>query len=167
MSSYVVQAGDTPMSIAHRLTGDRARLIELVRQNPHKPLIGVGQVMTFRELYVGECLSVPHNWGSPGMEVAASAQDGDPILTISGPQTPAVQAAPAARGKPCCDDCARKGTRCCKPGKSATPVGFGQTPPLVTTSTAASVLQGWGVPLAIGAISLAAGFGLAYVIRNR
>jgi hypothetical protein len=54
------------------------------------------------------------------------------------------------------------------PGRSAFPVGFGQASTASNTATiAASAVSGWAVPLAVGAISLAAGFGLAYVISGR
>jgi hypothetical protein len=55
------------------------------------------------------------------------------------------------------------------PGDTSFPVGFGQTDttPTSTLSTVGDALAGWGVPLTVGVIAVAAGFGLAYVISNR
>src|SRR5271154_646559 len=62
MSVYIVQAGDTPMVIAQKLIGNAARVGELVRANAHKPAVVSGGVLTFRELYAGEQLTVPPTW---------------------------------------------------------------------------------------------------------
>lgn len=56
---YRVQAGDTPMSIARRLTGVGARMTELVAANPQKARVG----STFASLYTGERLALPRGWG--------------------------------------------------------------------------------------------------------
>jgi hypothetical protein len=70
----------------------------------------------------------------------------------------------------CCSGCAQTGGSCGDaapvrvPGDQAFPVGFGQTD---MTTAAADTTEAWAVPLAIGAISILAGFGLAYVIAGR
>jgi hypothetical protein len=239
MSFYIVQPGDTPMVIAQKLTGNPARMSELVRANAHKSSVtarvGLGQIPTFRELHVGERLTVPPAWESraPSRQLGvaghaypqpapayavrprAGADGGgddsghgvEPILTIMGRRgVPAMQhvgegvgAAPgtSATGKPCCGSCAAggpcegcEGAKCavqmppCSspsappsiPGSTSFPVGFGRVAvrgvgqtatPTTTASTIGDALAGWGVPLAVGVISIAAGFGLAYVISNR
>jgi hypothetical protein len=132
-ATYVVQPGDTPMGIAQKLVGNPAKVNDLVRQNPHKPSMAVGQVLTFRELRAGEVLAVPTKW------------------------------APRGLGS-CCASCEEHGTTCRGapiPGQTAFPVGFGQT-----GTTAVDAVSAWAVPLTIGAISLAAGFGLAYVLTK-
>lgn len=121
----------------------------------------------------------------------------EPILTVSGPHGTHRSNVPVAgtmapfAGLPtgvgagaCCGSCAAGGpceTDCVKqpicsvpsatpsiPGSTSFPVGFGQTAPAASTaSTVGDALAGWGVPLAIGVISIAAGFGLAYAISNR
>lgn len=232
MSTYTVQPGDTPMRIAHKLVGSSARANELVRMNPHKPLVRVGKMTTFRDLAVGERLAVPPRWsgtsglGQPSTRPHSSPSrrkhpksrkgvsgqaypqpaphfavrpraggDGggddsghgvEPILTITGV------------GKGCCASCAQGGPceMTCEsgcpspvqmppcsapqappsiPGSTSFPVGFGQTDDSSSTtssasstlSTAGAALSGWGVPLTVGAISIAAGFGLAYVITHK
>ena len=56
---YAVQAGDTPASIAAKLTGSPSRMRELLVANPDKPQAGG----TFTDLYIGEALTIPSNWG--------------------------------------------------------------------------------------------------------
>jgi len=280
MSVYIVQPGDTPMVIAQKITGNPTRMVELVRANAHKSsVVGLGRIPTFRELHVGESLTVPPAWESSLQNIHAQAQaklkqattqipsagfqfgsgsagsrggggggagrnhgfpgqppapytvnapqapgvrglagyaipqpppayavrpragaDGggddsghgvEPILTIMGHRgVPAAQRVGEGVGKACCGGCASGGpcTGCegqgcgvkmppCSasqatpsiPGSTSFPVGFGQTAPTApsTVSTIGDALSGWGVPLAVGAISIAAGFGLAYVISNR
>jgi hypothetical protein len=228
---YVVQPGDTPMVIAQKLTGNAGRMGELVRANAHKSSVsarvGLGQIPTFRELHVGEHLTVPPAWESRASLTRPSRQTGvaghaypqpapayavrpragadgggddsghgvEPILTIMGHRgVPAAQrvgegVGQSRTGKPCCNSCASggsceacEGAKCavqmppCSapkaqpsiPGSTSFPVGFGQAATATTTaSTIGDALSGWGVPLAVGAISIAAGFGLAYVITNR
>jgi hypothetical protein len=70
MHIYTVRHGDTPGSIAERLTGNAARMSELVAANPQKGLgavRGLGAVATFENLYVGEKLHVPHSWSLHGL----------------------------------------------------------------------------------------------------
>ena len=225
MSVYVVQPGDTPMTIAQKLTGNATRMVELVRANAHKSaVVGLGQIPTFRELHVGERLTVPPAWEArttsrqtglaghaypqPAPAYAVRPRAGgdgggddsghgvEPILTIVGHRgVPATQrvgegVGQSKTGKPCCNSCASggscegcEGTKCavqmppCSvpqappsiPGSTSFPVGFGQAAPTgpSTVSTIGDALSGWGVPLAVGVISIAAGFGLAYVISNR
>lgn len=223
MSVYIVQPGDTPMVIAQKLTGNATRMVELVRANAHKSaVVGLGKIPTFRELHVGERLTVPPAWESRARGVSGHAYpqpapayavrpragaDGggddsghgvEPILTIMGHRgVPAAQrvgegVGQSRTGKPCCNSCASggpcegcEGVKCavqmppCSvpqappsiPGSTSFPVGFGRgVGQATTTSTASTIgdaLSGWGVPLAVGAISIAAGFGLAYVISNR
>ena len=57
---YRVQAGDTPASIAAKFTGSSSRMRELLIANPGKPQSGG----TFADLYIGEVLALPSNWGS-------------------------------------------------------------------------------------------------------
>ena len=266
MSIYVVQPNDTPMSISMKLTGNAARVSELVRANAHKPAVVVPSgFITFQELRVGEHLTVPPSWAlmhsgvqsgvgrhkghvrkplnphtvsrlsvsgvgghaypqrAPHFDVRPRAGGGgggddsghgvEPILTISGRHGhPAAQptegvgqtVAYAKTGKPCCGGCASGGpcdgggcgtgvgqcvaaecavqmppcSGCPKatpsiPGSTSFPVGFGRglgqavTTGASTVSTVGDALAGWGVPLAVGAVSIVAGFGLAYVLSNR
>jgi hypothetical protein len=60
MTTYSVQAGDSPARIAHRLTGNAARMAELVAANPNKPRAGT----TFASLHIGEQLALPSAWRS-------------------------------------------------------------------------------------------------------
>jgi hypothetical protein len=206
---YTVQNGDTPMRITHKITGDPRRVAELVRANAHKPAVNVGgHTLTFRELHVGEKLTVPPNWHSranglgdcsPNYRVRPNAQisnedylnqgDSEPVRTASGPSH-----------KPCCARCGETGGSCggstggstvkhpCSthkapqsiPGSTSFPVGFGQGKirkirtlrrgvgqgPITTQVPAVAVVSSWGLPLAIGALSAAAGFGLAYLIAK-
>jgi len=82
----------------------------------------------------------------------------------------------------CCDSCAEGGpcSGCGKgehnlPGQvSAMPVGFGQdssssggnTAGASALTTTTSAISAWAVPLTVGAIAVAAGFGLAYAISS-
>lgn len=232
--NYIVQPGDTPMLISHKLSGSSVRLNELVRSNPHKPVRRVGRQVTFANLVVGEPLMIPPRWISsarsglprkghhkkpmkkigvsghaypqPPPNFAVAPRDGaggggddsghgvEPILVISGrrgsPGAMPVEGTHAGFGKSCCGSCAMGGpcesecvgAQCAVPmpacsapqappslpGSTSFPVGFGQTPSAPSTlSTVGDALSGWGVPIAIGVISLAAGFGLAFVISNR
>ena len=63
MSTYTVMSGDTPAMIAQRMTGNPARLTELVLANPQKTRQAIGGVVTFQSLLPGELLSVPKHWG--------------------------------------------------------------------------------------------------------
>lgn len=184
MSTYTVQPGDTPMRITHKLIGNPAGIGELIRSNAHKPTVGVGRTVTFRDLDVGERLTIPPRWlgghtqvvhprdSNEGTEIGDDGGS-EPILGLG--------------NAPCCRGCASGGScegscpsntqpPCSEPkappsipGSTSFPVGFGQdaSPPAVTTSTVASAISGWGVPLAVGAVSIAAGFGLAYVISHK
>lgn len=63
MNKYTVQVNDTPASIAARITGQPARMHELVNANPGKGrMLGLGAVPTFASLQVGEVLNVPSYW---------------------------------------------------------------------------------------------------------
>jgi len=64
---YTVKPGDSPARIAQRLTGDGARLGELVYANPSKPFTRVGGVVTFASLHPGEQLAIPPSWQRFGM----------------------------------------------------------------------------------------------------
>jgi len=77
MHTYRVQAGQTPMQIAVAFTGDPNRATELVRANPGKPAMWVGNILTFRSLNAGEVLNLPASWHVRGVG------DGD----IGGPGT--------------------------------------------------------------------------------
>ena len=59
---YAVGVGESPMSIAGSLVGDRRRYEELLAANPHKSLVRVRGHLTFEVLLVGERLNVPHGW---------------------------------------------------------------------------------------------------------
>jgi hypothetical protein len=124
VSTYVVQAGDTPALIAKRLAGSPTRMGELVRANAHKPAQWVGKMVTFRDLAVGEKLTVPPRW--------SSALGRLPVRRAGLGQAT----------------------------DSSTPAAPG------TASTIVDALSGWGVPLAVGLVSAAAGFGLASVISG-
>jgi len=67
MKTYTVQANDTPMTIAHRFTGNRERYTELIAANPQKGLAalprGLAGSPTFDSLHIGEKLNLPHSWG--------------------------------------------------------------------------------------------------------
>jgi hypothetical protein len=75
---------------------------------------------------------------------------------------------------PCCAECAQTGDRCGSsqpvsfPGTAAFPVGFGQSDSSSNTMTVATdAVTAWAVPLTIGLVSVAAGFGLAYALSKR
>jgi hypothetical protein len=185
MSIYTVQPGDTPMRITHKLLGNPSRMGELIRSNAHKPTIGFGRTVTFRDLAVGERLTIPPRWiGVSGPQQVVHPRDlnegteigddggSEPILGL-GKKT---CCRGCASGGSCEGTCPSKTQPPCSepkappsvPGSTSFPVGFGQTsPPAVTTSTVASAISGWVVPLAVGAVSIAAGFGLAYVISHK
>lgn len=113
---------------------------------------------------------------APSFEVAPRAQGAvhEPILTVSGPSSKV----------PCCARCGQTGGSCageqntianpCSqpqaspsiPGSTSFPVGFGQGP-ITTQVPAVAVVSSWAVPLAIGLVSAAAGFGLAYWIAGK
>ena len=59
-STYVVQEGDTPTTIAQKLAHDGKRWPELVALNPAKPKAANG---SFASLRAGETLHVPSSWG--------------------------------------------------------------------------------------------------------
>jgi hypothetical protein len=131
------------------------------------------------------CAPVPQP--RPGFAVAPSAEDGEPILTVSGPSPeafpPASNVPLAARGLgACCTSCEHGGTCECAlpavsqpkapisvPGSTSFPVGFGQpaNAPITTTSVPVAMASSWTVPLAIALACGAAGFGLAYLISKR
>lgn len=70
-----VAAGETPMAIAKRYTGDGARYGELVLANPHKPhkhvtlpaCDGSRPFPTFASLDEGEELALPESWRAVGV----------------------------------------------------------------------------------------------------
>src|SRR5271154_4963422 len=149
--------------------------------------LGSSPTLTFRDLYGGEQLNIPANWRisgvgdcSPSYAVRPNAhsvnefgdeQEPEPIKTVSGP----------SKKKPCCARCGQTGGSCndgksntiknpCSisqapqsiPGSTSFPVGFGRgvgQGPLVTQSPVVAVAASWGVPLAVGVLSAAAGFG--------
>jgi len=59
-----VLPGDSPSSIAARLTGDPRRGMELVLANPYKRRAAVPGGVTFASLRAGEMLTVPSSWGA-------------------------------------------------------------------------------------------------------
>jgi LPXTG-motif cell wall-anchored protein len=59
-----VLPGDSPASIAQRLTGDPRRGVELVLANPYKKRVSVPGGATFQSLRAGEMLTVPSSWGA-------------------------------------------------------------------------------------------------------
>lgn len=61
-SIYRVQYGESPATIAEKKTGDWRRSAELVKANPHKAAVIVDGILTFRDLAVGENLTIPENW---------------------------------------------------------------------------------------------------------
>jgi len=115
---------------------------------------------------------------APSFEVAPRADPpAEPILTVSGPSSKV----------PCCARCGQTGGSCageqntianpCSqpqappsiPGSTSFPVGFGRgvgQGPITTQVPAVAVVSSWAVPLAIGLVSAAAGFGLAYWIAG-
>jgi hypothetical protein len=234
---YVVQPGDTPMSITQKLLGNPTRVADLVRANAHKGSIWVGPTLTFREMHVGEQLVIPPKWETqvratarhvahpglgaggcpsghyrdasgncvplrmmhprhhahhpqhhahrrgtrgiedldqPSFEVAPRAQGEvhEPILTVSGPGAKKPCCRSCAEGKPCeggstiNSPCSQPQAPPSIPGSTSFPVGFGQGP-ITTQYPAVAVVSSWGVPLAIGLVSAAAGFGLAYWIAGK
>lgn len=64
---YQVQAGDSPARIAQRLTGNAARMGELLDANPAKPRMASAGMHTFASLHVGEQLNVPRAWAQFGV----------------------------------------------------------------------------------------------------
>lgn len=56
---YEVGLGDSPMSIARKLTGNPRQHVALLAANPHKPIVHVRGIPTFASLGVGERLNVP------------------------------------------------------------------------------------------------------------
>ncbi len=65
MREYVVQAGDTPASIAARddMAGCPKCSVDLIHANPHKPTVRYKNGFeTFRELRAGEKLRLPTKW---------------------------------------------------------------------------------------------------------
>jgi hypothetical protein len=191
--NYTVQPGDTPMGITQKFLGNPTRVGDLVRANSHKPSLWVGRTLTFREMYAGEQLTIPQHWNvhaaqhrkgvrgigdAPSFEVAPRADPPpEPILTVSGPSSKV----------PCCARCGQTGGSCageqntianpCSqpqappsiPGSTSFPVGFGRgfgQGPITTQVPAVAVVSSWAVPLVIGLVAAAAGFGLAYWIAG-
>jgi hypothetical protein len=78
MRTYIVQAHDTPATIAHRFTGNRERYSELIAANPQKGLAAVPHGLagspTFDSLHVGEHLNLPHAWLGLGAIPSCSPQ---------------------------------------------------------------------------------------------
>jgi hypothetical protein len=71
---HKVGMGETPMQIAEKYTGDRARVGELLAANPQKPVAVVHGRQTFQSLTPDEELRVPHTWmasEAPGFGAAA------------------------------------------------------------------------------------------------
>jgi hypothetical protein len=63
--TYVVQPGDSPARIAIQFAGCPRCAIDLTTSNPHKPtVIHPNGFKTFRDLRVGETLSLPDKWFS-------------------------------------------------------------------------------------------------------
>jgi hypothetical protein len=67
MNTYLVQAGDSPFSIAQRLTGDPRRMTELIAANPDKPVDSINGITTFESIDVGEELALPTTWETRGV----------------------------------------------------------------------------------------------------
>ncbi len=61
--TYVVKAGDFPIKIAQKLTGDGNRWHELIAANPEKKTRPDG---AFATLFPGEILKLPASWAKPG-----------------------------------------------------------------------------------------------------
>jgi hypothetical protein len=76
MVVYKVQAGDTPMLIAKRFTGDPDRFGELIAANRWKIKVVRQGVTTFFNLRAGELLRVPLAWRTP-VNVTAMVGLGD------------------------------------------------------------------------------------------
>jgi nucleoid-associated protein YgaU len=81
---YKVTAGDFPIKIATKLTGDGSRWPELVAANPQKK---TGTDGNFASLQPGEVLRLPESWSTPPTTSTPSA-------------APAPTAAPAASAPP-------------------------------------------------------------------
>jgi hypothetical protein len=83
MKTYTVQANDTPMTIAHRFTGNRERYSELIAANPQKGLAAVPRGLagppTFDSLHIGEKINLPHAWLGTG---AAPPTVAPPSITL-------------------------------------------------------------------------------------
>jgi len=63
MHTYVVQPGDTPVSITIAHCGCPKCVRSLVLANPHKARMTYSNgFVTFRELYQGEQLNLPDSW---------------------------------------------------------------------------------------------------------
>jgi hypothetical protein len=117
----------------------------------------------------------------------------EPILTVSGKPgayrgVSTEGLGQSKTGAPCCARCGQTGGTCggaggvqqpaCSapqaqpsiPGSTSFPVGFGQVGlgqgPITTQYPAVAVVTSWGFPLAVAAASIAAGFGLAYIINK-
>jgi hypothetical protein len=59
---YLVQPGDTPMSITRRFVGNTQRAFELIQANQHKPSVFYERIRTFASLTPGEALWLPRSW---------------------------------------------------------------------------------------------------------
>lgn len=77
MSSYVVQVGDSPMTVASRFTGDPMRVTELTKANPSRRSMKVGSSSLFRDpLRVGETLQLPNGWQYPRTGTSSGLSSG-------------------------------------------------------------------------------------------
>lgn len=74
-STYTVQAGDSPWSIAKKITGNGANYVELIAANEQKPtkLDDQGNE-TFSSLSAGEVLKLPERWQKLAPEVTTQAE---------------------------------------------------------------------------------------------
>jgi nucleoid-associated protein YgaU len=76
---YKVAAGDFPIKIATKLTGDGGRWPELVAANPQKK---TGADGNFASLQPGEVLRLPESWSTPP---ATSTPNAAPVAAPAGP----------------------------------------------------------------------------------
>ena len=98
-AAYIVQHGDTPARIAQKLTGNPARMSELVSANPQLPRVVSSGWTTFQSLHVGQKLAVPASWVRFGGGVVTTQprrptgyptapEPGEPTVPGGQPHTP-------------------------------------------------------------------------------
>src|SRR5579863_2630716 len=151
------------MTIAKRFTGDAYRSPELVRQNPWKPSVFYGRLLTFQDIFIGEELTLPPSWGHQGLGQGAEERNKELEHDTLGqlgqsahPHEHALGQSATPAKKPCCSDCAKTGGTC--GGKKLQGLGQGAAVP------ATGAMSGWGTAFVVGTAAVAAGFGLAYVV---
>jgi hypothetical protein len=77
MATYRVQAGDTPASIAKKLSGNGDLAAQLIDANPQKQRQVIDGGVTFKSLKANELLAVPGNWARPAVRSLGALGLGD------------------------------------------------------------------------------------------